>query len=147
MLRKRGRPSRHWLRSLRKFTKADADLLVLKCVESILKRPDDVFYGRETVLVKVPFNLRRTTPSFPRGLKQDEDEYTITWKINANKLLDYLYRLGYVGYDSKALRASITSINQRLAHLEYLWENSVEWEVAEWLGGIVIKGESENGTD
>lgn len=137
MLRKRGRPSKSWLKTLRPFTRQDADILILKCTEAILHRPDDVWYLREYVDVRLPFNARRTSPKLPRFQIVEEDEFTILARINANKLLDCLYKMGYSKYDSKMLRKSITSISAKLAYLDRLWDNAAYFEIVDFLDASI----------
>lgn len=58
--------------------------------------------GPEYILIEFPYFVK-FAPGFPKGVLVERSERTNTYKINAVRLLNWLYNNGHSTYDAKQL--------------------------------------------
>lgn len=125
-----GRLSRWMQTRVVPLTVEDWKRIVLLCTDAIVKKRYSHRSDRACVDILVPFNYRKMCPSFPKGILVDvPNVLTLKFRVNANKLLDYVYEKGYSSYNSRQLKKQLGIVNHYFTSLTNLLECD---EIDEW---------------
>lgn len=94
--------------------------LALVCVKAIVQRVDGFMRSdRVSVEIRLPYFYREYAKDFPIGTLLRADTLTQTFRVNANKLLDYISAKGYTSFTSRELRKNIGAYTRELSQ----WDN------------------------
>lgn len=103
----------------------DYEKMASACVQAIIAGQDNVF-------LSFPYFVKFKSKGFPRGQVVEKTATANVHKINAIRLLDWLYAHGFSQWDYKAVKAAsykfklkLTSIERKLDLEDYLCDNLV----------------------
>jgi len=118
-----GRLSKYLETRYRQPTEDDFRQMALVCAKAIVSRQREngerVRSDRIFVTIRLPYFFREKNKTFPLGVLMSADVLSVTMRINANKVLDWLYELGYSDFSSKELRKYLGVFERELT----AWEN------------------------
>jgi hypothetical protein len=104
-----GRPSRKYLSTLRKAKKVDYSKFEKACLDAYL-------LGQTHVIVAVPY-VAKFPKNFPQRRFMKAEGTTYFYKINASRLLKWLYDKGYTELTGQKIGWAIQSYNQQMKEL------------------------------
>lgn len=123
-IRGTGRLPRGLAHLFRPPTEDDFRALALHCCKAIIERRGSKRTDRAIVFVKLPYSYRYSWTDFPVGVLLDADMLSVTFRFNANLLLDFLHKKGYSDFCSADLRKYLGVFERKMS----CWENASEEE-------------------
>ena len=114
-IRGTGRLPRGLAHLFRPPTEDDFYALGLHCCKAIIDRKGSSRSDRAVVFMKLPYSYRYSWSDFPVGVMVDADMLSITFRFNANILLDYLHKKGYSDFSSRDLRKYLGVFERKIS--------------------------------
>jgi hypothetical protein len=101
---RRGRPTKAFLKGLKRPRKADYDRLVRGAIEAILS-------GSEHVLVAFPYTVK-FPKGFPKGVLVEKTLVSNIYRVRARLLLEWLHEHGHTEITNATLGMSLRQFNK-----------------------------------